>query len=210
MQHPGRRKKSATEKWLSLCCASARTPARSSHPVSISTFHPRYPSPHWPHCPPPLRDVCLCVRREGTSSHLCVSVCAEILLQCHGGRAAGFPQVPAPAQTQASAARHGQNWWSHQHAHLQWPETARQRDHGLKRTPARSFLSLETGRNLGRGGSRFSIRGRDLKCHFKQLVIENNSRNWNIFPVEITWIWAKFEFPHGSRSPPEQRLSGNF
>ncbi len=51
----------------------------------------------------------LCVRSEGTSNQLCSSVCTEILLQRHGGRATGFPQVPAPAQTQAAAARHGQN-----------------------------------------------------------------------------------------------------
>lgn len=57
---------------------------------------------------------------------------AEVLLQCHGGRAAGFPQVPAPAQTQAPTTRHGENGGGHQHAHLQRPQTARERDHGLK------------------------------------------------------------------------------
>ncbi len=84
--------------------------------------------------------VCVCVSEvKGHPHQLCSSVCTEILLQRHGGRATGFPQVPAPAQTQAAAARHGQNGWSHQYAHLQWPQAARQRDHGLKRT----FLSLE-------------------------------------------------------------------
>lgn len=60
-----------------------------------------------------------------------LSPSAEVLLQCHGGRAAGFPQVPAPAQTQTPATRHGENGGGHQHAHLQRPQTARERDHGL-------------------------------------------------------------------------------
>ncbi|XP_043972197.1 glutamate receptor ionotropic, kainate 2 isoform X3 [Gambusia affinis] len=56
----------------------------------------------------------------------------QITLQCHGGRTAGFPQVPAAAQTQAPAACHGENRGGHQHAHLQRPKTARERDHDLK------------------------------------------------------------------------------
>lgn len=60
---------------------------------------------------------------------------AEVFLQRHGGRAAGFPQVPAPAQTQAPAACHGENGGGHQHAHLQRPQTARKRDHGLNWEP---------------------------------------------------------------------------
>lgn len=60
---------------------------------------------------------------------LCAS--AEVLLQCHGRRTAGFPQVPAPAQAEASTTHRGENRGSHQHAHLQRPKTARERDHGL-------------------------------------------------------------------------------
>lgn len=55
-----------------------------------------------------------------------------VLLQCHGGGAAGVPEVPTQAQTQAPATRYGENGGGHQHAHFQRPQTARERDHGLK------------------------------------------------------------------------------
>lgn len=71
-------------------------------------------------------------RSETHSVLLFLFPSAEVLLQCHGGRAAGFSQVPAPTQTQAPASRHGENGGGHQHAHLQRPQTARERDHGLK------------------------------------------------------------------------------
>lgn len=60
-----------------------------------------------------------------------------------------------------------------------WPET----DTSLL------FLELGgekiTGEKFAWGRSRFSIRGGEA-CHFKRLVTENNNRNCNIFPVEIT------------------------
>lgn len=57
---------------------------------------------------------------------------AEVLLQCHGGRAASLPQMPAQTQTQTPTPRRGENGGGHQHAHLQRPQTARERDYGLK------------------------------------------------------------------------------
>lgn len=63
---------------------------------------------------------------------VCVCPCTEVFLQRHGGRTAGFPQVSAPAKTQAPAAGHGQDRRGHQHAHFQRPQTPGQRDHGLK------------------------------------------------------------------------------
>ncbi|XP_035984467.1 glutamate receptor ionotropic, kainate 2 [Fundulus heteroclitus] len=56
----------------------------------------------------------------------------QVILQRHGERTAGIPQVPAAAQTQAPATCHGENRGGHQHAHLQRPKTARERDYGLK------------------------------------------------------------------------------
>lgn len=74
-----------------------------------------------------------CEARSDLSLSLSLSVPrAEVLLQRHGGRAAGFSEVPAPPQTQTPAARHGENGGGHQHAHLQRPQTARERDHGVK------------------------------------------------------------------------------
>ncbi|XP_051813206.1 glutamate receptor ionotropic, kainate 2 isoform X3 [Acanthochromis polyacanthus] len=66
----------------------------------------------------------------------------QVFLQCHGERTAGFPQVPETAQTQAPASRHGENRGSHQHAHLQRPKTARERDHDLKWEPQSLYHPL--------------------------------------------------------------------
>uniref|UniRef100_A0A3P9JV93 Glutamate receptor n=1 Tax=Oryzias latipes TaxID=8090 RepID=A0A3P9JV93_ORYLA len=64
----------------------------------------------------------------------------QVVLQDCGGRAAGFPQVPTPPQTQASATHISENRGGHQHAHFQRPKTARQRDYGLKTEPLSQSL----------------------------------------------------------------------
>lgn len=76
---------------------------------------------------------------------------AEVLLQCHGGRAKGLPQVPASTQTQAPTTCHDENGGGHQHAHLKRPQTARERDHGLNWESQPYFQPLSCSEEMCKG-----------------------------------------------------------
>lgn len=78
-----------------------------------------------------------------------------LVLQRHGGRADRVSEVSAATQAKTTASHHRQNRGSDKHAHLQWPKTARERDHGLRGITSLPLYPL--GKGARKHGARESL-----------------------------------------------------
>lgn len=206
MQHPGRRKQ-----WNLLWSYDASVVHPDGLQLLITFLLHYYLLPPHPITPPPIQPPLIHCRSP--SQGLQVSVCVftgvlnlfRLTFFCfclYRGPSAvpwwmsyGFL---SSASDDSNRSRNHPSWSKQMRLSTCTPSMTV--DYQAKRPWPKSdtsllFLELGgekiTGQKFGGEEVGFSIWGGEA-CHFKQLVTENNNRNWNIFPVEITWIWTKF------------------